>query len=363
MPSTFDPILRLELQAVGENASTWGTRTNNNLNLLAQAIDGHVSVSVGGSGDYTLTVAQASADESRYNFLTFSGVLTGARNVFIPASPKAYIIRDNTSGNYAITVKTSIGTGATTYQGGVIAMGCDGVSVYPTSEVNRVNRAGDIMTGTLSLPSGTSVSASQAMRSDEITSRVSTVASGMISAAIAAALPAGIITKWSGSIASIPATWYLCDGTNGTPDLRDKFIVGAGSTYAVGATGGAASTTSGAGGDHNHGGSTGAYTLTTADIPAHTHTGTTASGGAHTHTLPNSYIAASGGGVSFGAGGLYATYANSTTDSGGAHTHTFTTDAAGGGGGHSHSISSSGTHTHTVATLPPYYALAYIMKA
>ena len=67
------------------------------------------------------------------------------------------------------------------------------------------------------------------------------------------ALESGIICLWSGSIATIPGGWYLCDGNNGTPDLRDSFLVGAGSTYAVGATGGVST--------HNH-------TLTT---DGHTH--------------------------------------------------------------------------------------------
>ena len=54
-----------------------------------------------------------------------------------------------------------------------------------------------------------------------------------------ALLPVGMIILWSGSLASVPQGWQLCDGTNGTPNLRDRFIVGAGTTYAVGATGGA----------------------------------------------------------------------------------------------------------------------------
>jgi hypothetical protein len=59
-------------------------------------------------------------------------------------------------------------------------------------------------------------------------------------AAAKAAFPIGGIILWSGSIAAIPATWQLCNGTNGTPDLRDRFVVGAGTTYAVNATGGSA---------------------------------------------------------------------------------------------------------------------------
>ena len=51
-------------------------------------------------------------------------------------------------------------------------------------------------------------------------------------------LPTGIICLWYGAIVNIPAGWTLCDGNNGTPDLRDKFVVGAGSTYAVNETGG-----------------------------------------------------------------------------------------------------------------------------
>jgi len=52
------------------------------------------------------------------------------------------------------------------------------------------------------------------------------------------AVPSGGIIMWSGSIGSIPTGYYICDGTNGTPDLRDRFVVGAGNTYAVGNTGG-----------------------------------------------------------------------------------------------------------------------------
>ena len=66
--------------------------------------------------------------------------------------------------------------------------------------------------------------------------------------------PEGIIVAWSGSEDDIPDGWHLCDGTNGTPNLRDRFIVGAGNTYAVGAKGGEA-----------------AHTLTTSEMPKHYH--------------------------------------------------------------------------------------------
>jgi hypothetical protein len=56
-------------------------------------------------------------------------------------------------------------------------------------------------------------------------------------------IPTGVIVMWSGTVASIPAGWALCNGTNGTPDLRDRFIVGAGNTYTPGNTGGAVNKT------------------------------------------------------------------------------------------------------------------------
>ena len=68
--------------------------------------------------------------------------------------------------------------------------------------------------------------------------KVGGVAITATAAQINSPFPSGGIVMWSGSVASIPSGWLLCDGTNGTPDLRNRFIVGAGSTYAVGATGG-----------------------------------------------------------------------------------------------------------------------------
>ncbi len=67
-------------------------------------------------------------------------------------------------------------------------------------------------------------------------------------------VPTGGVIMWSGAATAIPTGWALCNGQNGTPDLRDRFIVGAGSGYAVGATGGEAT-----------------HTLTSAEMPNHSH--------------------------------------------------------------------------------------------
>ena len=86
---------------------------------------------------------------------------------------------------------------------------------------------------------------------------------GIVSAAAAAgAVPVGGIIMWSGAIVDIPANWALCDGTGGTPDLQDKFIVGAGNTYSPTNTGGFVTTTvtSASNGAHTHGGATASKT-------------------------------------------------------------------------------------------------------
>ena len=130
-------------------------------------------------------------------------------------------------------------------------------------------------------------------------------------------IPAGGIFLWSGSIGSIPAGYVLCNGSNGTPDLRDRFVVGAGSTYAVNATGGS----------------------TDAIVVSHTHTATvTDPGHFHAYSVRGTLTAPAGGGAGQQAG---------NTDS--AVTGISVTNSTTGVSG-------------TNANLPPYYALCYIMK-
>lgn len=158
MPSTFDPLLRLELQATGENQNTWGTKTNNNLELLGEAIAGHVSVAVAGSGNYTLTTANATTDEARYAFITLSGVLTGNRNIIVPSSAKTYVFRRNTTGNFTITVKTATGTGVALPTSGLAIIACDGTETYVLSVDDFLLRSGGEITGVVSASVSTSVS-------------------------------------------------------------------------------------------------------------------------------------------------------------------------------------------------------------
>jgi len=158
-----------------------------------------------------------------------------------------------------------------------------------------------------------------------------------VQASSGATIPAGLISMWSGSIGSIPSGWYLCDGSNGTPNLTDRFIIGAGSTYAVNGTGGISS-----------------VTLVTGNMPAHTHTATVTDPG-HSHTLAISGGASSITGLgASGASGWQGTNTgvNYVSSSG---TNTSTT-------GISVSNASAGSGT-SFSVLNPYYALAFIQKA
>ena len=182
-------------------------------------------------------------------------------------------------------------------------------------------------------------------------------------------MPVGGIIMWSGSESNIPSGWALCDGQNGTPDLRDRFILGAGAAKQPGDTGGSETAT-----------------LSTLNLPAHTHSfsnGQAASSGSHSHSdtfsissagsHSHQFTVSTRAGVSddkapvvseFDGVGRGTNSQSYNTTTSGNHTHSLTG-----------SVSSAGAHTHTVtgtigstgsgnafSILPPYYALCFIMK-
>lgn len=169
-----------------------------------------------------------------------------------------------------------------------------------------------------------------------------------------ALIPSGGIIMWSGLISAIPTGWALCDGTNGTPDLRNRFVVGAGDQYNRNDVGGADSVTLSEDEMPRHG-------HTTLDNGSHNHTGATGIGGSHTHSLG---IELGGNGenenrsvpsASDNTVGINRTYFGAT-DSNGNHNHSIEFD-----GQHSHVVTETGgDQAHE--NRPPYFALAFIMK-
>jgi hypothetical protein len=130
MASTYSTDLKLELMATGENAGTWGTKTNTNLNLVQQAIAGYEAIDVA-SADVTLVMSNASISNARNMILNFTGTLAATRTVTIPDSiEKFYILKDSTthSGN-TLTFKTVSGTGFTLDEGKIHAAYSDGTNV------------------------------------------------------------------------------------------------------------------------------------------------------------------------------------------------------------------------------------------
>ena len=91
MASTFTSNFKLEKMETGANANTWGTRTNNNLDVLDAFGGGYLAKSVAGSANITLSTADASATaEASNNVLELTGALTGDIVVFIPAAENTY---------------------------------------------------------------------------------------------------------------------------------------------------------------------------------------------------------------------------------------------------------------------------------
>ena len=115
MASSYSTDLKLELMVTGENAGTWGTKTNTNLELLQQAIAGYQEVSIAGGAQTTaLVMTNATLSNARNAVVKFSGTITGNQIVTIPDTiEKTYIIENGTVGAFTVQFKTVSGTGPT----------------------------------------------------------------------------------------------------------------------------------------------------------------------------------------------------------------------------------------------------------
>lgn len=423
--STYSSNLRIELITNGTQAGTWGDTTNNNLAyVLDSSIAGYQTVSVT-SASQALTytsgpTSTASANQAVYAMLRFTTTTVAAFNVYAPPNSKMYIVWNNSG--YSMTIynstvignTTAAGTGVTIADGSKVMVWSNGTNFYEVQAQNltgtlaianggtgqttanaalnallpsqggnaskylqtdgtntswdAINLSTSDISGTLAVANGgtgvttstgtgsTVLSASPTFTGTPLapTAAASTNTTQIATTAfVRSIIPTGVITMWYGSTASIPSGWYLCDGTNGTPDLRDRFVVGAGSTYAVNGTGGSANAT----------------------LVSHTHTATSTSTftgsalGTHTHSITDPGHTHSPGFIST------ANINSGTSDGGSVQTPAAIPSAF---TGISINSASAGTPAGTVATtttnstegssatnanLPPYYALAYIMKA
>jgi hypothetical protein len=114
MASSYSTDLKLELMVTGEQAGLWGNITNTNLNILQQAIAGYESVTLNATTGATLAFSNGALSNGKNAVLDLAGTLTSSVNVIIPDSiEKTYIVKNSTSGAFAVTFKTTSGTGAT----------------------------------------------------------------------------------------------------------------------------------------------------------------------------------------------------------------------------------------------------------
>lgn len=227
----------------------------------------------------------------------------------------------NTTAANKIGASTAFGSTIQSFITHVEAAGTG--SVPPDSTISNAKLTSDVKIGSLASLT-TTVKTSIQAAINELVSSISTINSSPYNN-----IPSGLISMWSGLISAIPTGWVLCDGNNSTPDLRDRFISGAIDQSEMNTSGG--STTK---------------TLTTTELPSHTHSGTTSSAGEHSHNI----TVHDGGpyaGTYIGAGSTYGSYTG-TTSTASSHTHTFTTSSTGSGS--------------AFDIRPKYYKLAFIMK-
>lgn len=413
MASTYSTNLKIELIGTGDQVGDWGVTTNDNLGTaLEEAIVGYGAVQFTNDANLTLTLSDSNASQLARNlflYVTSTVSLSATRDLIVPTIEKTYVVQNATSGSQSIRVKTAAGTGITIPSGRRVILYVDGTNVIEQMDYVTALTVGTLnISNVLPVTSGGTGLATLTANNVILGAGTSTptfVAPGAAgnvltsngttwTASTSHSFVTGMILMWSGSIATIPSGWALCNGSNGTPDLRDRFLVGAGSTYAVGATGGAATTTLSEANLPSHTHSISASGTTSNQSNGHTHTfsGTTSgqsqthnhaitiSDPGHTHVVPVYNVGANSSGAAQGNAALVqigspaintqSSITNITASAGNAsqdHTHTYSGTTSDISANHTHTVTVTGTSGSTgsgtsFSNLPPYYALAFIMK-
>jgi hypothetical protein len=137
MASTFSPSLRIELIGDGDQSGIWGQTTNNNLGaLIEQAIAGVVTI-IMLDANYTMSNFNGVSDESRNQVLVLTGTNTAQRNLIAPLVEKTYVVKNSTTGGFAVQIIGSSGTGVVIPNGVTTSVYCDGTNFYP-AQVNTI---------------------------------------------------------------------------------------------------------------------------------------------------------------------------------------------------------------------------------
>jgi hypothetical protein len=355
MPSTYSTDLRIELIANGEQSGTWGNTTNSNLGtIIEDAVSGLASVSVT-TANQALTALNGAADQARCAAVSLTTTTTAAFNVYVPPVTKLYVV--NNASAYTATVFCSTVLGNTTAAGTGVAVPASKSVLLRSDGTNIVEQfnhtvgafgVGGALTvaGTSTLTGNTAVGGTTTLQNALVLGGAPGTAGQVVVSQGAGIAPAwgnafvtGMIMLWSGTIATIPSGWALCNGSGGTPDLRNRFIIGAS------VDSGGQSVTTITGGNTKTGGSKDAIVVShnhTITDPGHAHNPPTGL------TRPYLTNAFSGDGEIDSSGSTGPTERNAIGGASASNTTGISVNTTG----------SSGTD----ANLVPYFALAFIMK-
>lgn len=316
-------------------------------NLASPALTGTPTAPTASAGDNTIQIANTAWVTNELN-LVLNGVNANVDGI------------NTTLGGYAPLASPAL-SGTPTAPTAIPATNTTQIATtaFVTAAVQNLNSS-----STSSIATKSNIASPTFTGAPKAPTAVVTTANTQIAttAFVHSVLPTGIILMWSGSAATIPTGWALCNGSNGTPNLTDRFIIGAGATYTPGSSGGgnAASAVTDIGGSHTHGGQTGGTALTINQLPAHGHLFDdirwSEVSGSYSYNDPQLGVISVGPGAGSNKGTDY---------DNGAHFIQHGTYNTGSGQAHSHSIDSHSGHAHTIsvqAMLPAYYALCYIMK-
>ena len=374
MASSYSPSLKIELIGTGDQSGTWGTTTNNNLGtLLEQAITGVQSITMA-NANYVLTNYNGVSDEARNAVLVVGGTNSAIRQIIAPLVNKIYVISNQTTGGYDITIGAVSGAVVSIPNGVTAQVYCDGTNFYSaqTGSAGNFNVNGTLtatgltdtgnmsVTGTLGVTGATSLttgSISGIMTAPTATAGTNTTQIATTAFAIASGTPTGSLLMWPTS--SAPTGYLLCNGTAVSRTTYATLFALIGTTFGAGDT----TTTFNIPNYTNRMpyGTTIGATGGSADavVVSHTHTGTTATA-ALTGVATGVSETWNAGGVATGIFSKQTGYSTPGTptsidssDAGqlsidASHNHTFTTDSTGVSG--------------TNANLPPYLGINFIIK-
>ena len=320
MASTYTSSLQIQQIGNGEQSGTWGTTTNTNMALLDQAIAGSATITMS-NANHTLTQANGVSDEARNMILEVVGSNSGIYQIVVPygtggagTGSKMYTVYNNTTGGYAITIGYSGGSTVSIPNGYIATVFGDGTNFYSanTTSAGSFNVSGTLTAagvadvGNLSVSGTTTLTgtatAPTVTPSTDSSTKIATTA--FVASAITSAVITGTISMWPAS--SAPTGYLVCDGSAVSRTTYAALYAIVGTTFGsgdgsttfnlpnytnrmpygttIGATGGSATTT-----------------LSTANLPAHTHS-ITDNGHFHTVPLPPYWSTSGSGPVNFTSG-------------------------------------------------------------